>query len=1031
MTALENLKQFRSFPSTIIVNGLSGLGFQVAQTLLEQRGVVIIIDKLLTKDDSKRVEQLKKFESFAFINSAEEELHLAEIKKLDYLLILDHDQLDFGDRLTPNDFLQKINRLNKYLRFAVDKKVKVLLTTSLKTHQFSISDTSLEDYSPRESAHSEVEQQRYEEKTTFYFQKKSGLDARVLRLGEIYGPYCDLDKDTVVNDLIKQSQKSRLLKIKGDGLEENFIIHINDATYGIIKALFSPETNGEIFNLANFEDNSTLSIAYALIEADTKAKEVRFLNESYKPITTKFDPTPNLSKIGWKPRVPIEKGLRETIQWINRDKTEVSKKKKCFSTKEVKRPSFGNNLLNNIKNLFKKTYGFFFISEEQFLLQKRSGKKGILTNLSIKTRKKKRVYTEKILKKKLVKKKNFSKLKKEIARNIRCFKANKLKYAPYIAAILLYIFVLEPFLGFWGNLTLSGLNGYKAVNNLRDGNYPALQKNLSSLETSMSRSQNFLERTEPFFKISGRYEQYTNIVKFISAARHLARGGAFSVDLLEPMISYGKSFSLNPEQDADFEKYMKDMTANSNKFDLAYIELIQADKLFGQVDFADIPVLSNHKDSIPRLQNDFSERINKYKDVIYFLPNALGYPEEKTYLLIFQNDTELRSTGGFIGSYGLVNFEKGRLRELFIDDVYNPDGQLTEYIEPPPVLKEFLGEHGWAFRDANWEADFPTSARQLEWFFELETQKKVDGVIAINTSIIEKILEQLGTVYVEEEDAVISANNFLDEAEKHHLTFVPGSMDKRDFLGALAAAVLQEVENKDASFLMNIATVIEELLNSRELFIYLNDARAQKFFSRNEWDGSVSQFNGEFLFPVENNLGGNKVNRYVERTIDHEIAITETNVLNKLKIKYENKSKTNSWPGGIYNNFITIFIPKDSVDIRADGLLDYKVEDKYGYKAISGVSLTDSQSSSEIIIQYSSNSLKTIPVGKKQFDYLLQKQSGAEETYVNLTVIYPQNWSLIERDSDLTERINDNQIRYFGIQEADIEIGLKFSTEIK
>jgi hypothetical protein len=77
------------------------------------------------------------------------------------------------------------------------------------------------------------------------------------------------------------------------------------------------------------------------------------------------------------------------------------------------------------------------------------------------------------------------------------------------------------------------------------------------------------------------------------------------------------------------------------------------------------------------------------------LPSILGKDGIKTYLILFQNNMELRPTGGFIGSYGLATFDSGRLTDLTINDVYSADGQLNGHVEPPAPIKDYLGEANW------------------------------------------------------------------------------------------------------------------------------------------------------------------------------------------------------------------------------------------------------------------------------------------------------------------------------------------------
>src|SRR5258708_20983577 len=91
------------------------------------------------------------------------------------------------------------------------------------------------------------------------------------------------------------------------------------------------------------------------------------------------------------------------------------------------------------------------------------------------------------------------------------------------------------------------------------------------------------------------------------------------------------------------------------------------------------------------------------------LPSLLGVTKPQTYLVLFQNNMELRPTGGFIGSFGLFTFVKGRLIDDSIFFVYSTYGQLKGHVEPPSSIKNYFGEANCVLRDSYWGPGFSTS----------------------------------------------------------------------------------------------------------------------------------------------------------------------------------------------------------------------------------------------------------------------------------------------------------------------------------
>ena len=132
--------------------------------------------------------------------------------------------------------------------------------------------------------------------------------------------------------------------------------------------------------------------------------------------------------------------------------------------------------------------------------------------------------------------------------------------------------------------------------------------------------------------------------------------------------------------------------------------------------------------------NQLNQRIPEIKSLIVqarkgieIFPWLIGQDQKRTYLVLLQNNNELRPTGGFIGSFAFLTFDKGKFVDFEVQDVYWADGQLKGHVEPPSELKKYLGEANWYLRDSNWDPDFPTSAVKAQWFLEKETGRVVDG----------------------------------------------------------------------------------------------------------------------------------------------------------------------------------------------------------------------------------------------------------------------------------------------------------------
>ena len=139
----------------------------------------------------------------------------------------------------------------------------------------------------------------------------------------------------------------------------------------------------------------------------------------------------------------------------------------------------------------------------------------------------------------------------------------------------------------------------------------------------------------------------------------------------------------------------------------------------------------------------------EYSRYDQIIPDILGWGGQKRYLVLAEDPAELRPTGGFIGTYGVVTFTNGRITERAFHDVYQLDLQDgLPYVQPPDALKDhLLGDYPWQLADANWSPDFPTSAQDALRLYALESKDTdIDGVIGITTYALDRILDVTGPI---------------------------------------------------------------------------------------------------------------------------------------------------------------------------------------------------------------------------------------------------------------------------------------------
>lgn len=307
-------------------------------------------------------------------------------------------------------------------------------------------------------------------------------------------------------------------------------------------------------------------------------------------------------------------------------------------------------------------------------------------------------------------------------------------------------------------------------------------------------------------------------------------------------------------------------------------------------------------------------------NTIEVLPTLLGMHGEKTYVVLFQNNMELRPGGGFIGSYGIAKVNKGQVSEFVIQDVYEADGQLSEHIEPPYALKRYLGASHWFLRDSNTDVEFPINAQKAANFLFLETGVKVDGVIAIDISFIRKLLGVLGPISIPTYNETVTEKNFFLLTESYaQQDFFPGSTQKKDFLSAVNTALtLSLQQKKDIPYFALAKTIVQSVAEKHVLFA-VPDESVQKALTISQMSSSLTDARevkegtvDDFFGINESNLGANKVNYYIDRVLHHSVVLNNDGVATETaKITYTNRSTKDSAFGGEYKNYLRFILPED------------------------------------------------------------------------------------------------------------------------
>lgn len=313
------------------------------------------------------------------------------------------------------------------------------------------------------------------------------------------------------------------------------------------------------------------------------------------------------------------------------------------------------------------------------------------------------------------------------------------------------------------------------------------------------------------------------------------------------------------------------------------------------------------------------KKVLAFEGVARELPDVLGATGKKSYLVLLQNNMELRPTGGFIGSFALVSFDQGRLVETVVYDVYAADGQLKGHVDPPAPIKDYLGEANWFLRDANWDIDFATSAQKVEWFLDKELSKKVDGVMAIDLEFVKKVLAATGPVYLADFDTTIDADNLYTKTQfEVEANFFPGSQKKANFLTALTRNILVDLTEVQSDQFLAIANAFVDSFDEKHVQAYLHNSQVQNNLAVLGWssvgvsEGCGANCLADTVGVVEANVGVNKANYFIQRSNSLLVKVDTEKIEKTLSVQLRNTASIDLGDKGKYKVYVRAFDGPDS-----------------------------------------------------------------------------------------------------------------------
>lgn len=414
-----------------------------------------------------------------------------------------------------------------------------------------------------------------------------------------------------------------------------------------------------------------------------------------------------------------------------------------------------------------------------------------------------------------------------------------------------------------------------------------------------------------------------------------------------------------------------------------------------------------------------------YKPIVGELGKMAGAKEAQKYLILFQNDNELRPTGGFLTAYSIIQIDKGTVIPEKSGDIYDLDQKFWQNISIPEELGKYLTtERYWNLRDMNIYPDFKKSMESFYQYYQTVPGEPddLDGIIAVDTQLLTWLLEVIGPVQIPgygtfsaEVDQRCDCPQVvyaLSEIITRPTNYI--KEDRKGVLGPLMSAILSKTYELDKAKFPELFTLATNSLKGRHLQLYFVDENSQLAAEKINAAGRLYQLpnnfkdwqfgqNQDFLAVVDANLGGAKSNLFIDYEMKLSVTAPEDGYLNNtLEITYRNSAKADNCNleagllclNATLNDWIRIYLPPGTELVEIQGLEEEaELYEEEGFSVIDGFFKLEPLGLARIRMTY------RVPYqDQENYNLRLWKQGGIDPVPVLIEVTGGEEELLMNQD---------------------------------
>ena len=469
----------------------------------------------------------------------------------------------------------------------------------------------------------------------------------------------------------------------------------------------------------------------------------------------------------------------------------------------------------------------------------------------------------------------------------------------------------------------------------------------------------------------------------------------------------------------------------------------------------------------PQSLDEVDQVLERASASVRFLKGALGFQGPRSYLLLVQNQQEIKATGGYIGQVVLLNFDQGELIDLVFQDTSSVDFLPPTFPNnppPPQPIYWYLWMERLLFRDANWSPDFPTSAALVADIYQLGQGARIDGVITGSQKLLIEFVEFFGDIKVPDlpdpltRETVIaySTPTLPYQCSERHASPTGRRCFDEDAFFSIKDRLMSPLSTQERN---GVIDILRSELGKRNIMAHIFDPYEGGLLWDLGWNGAIPPVDHDYLSVVDSTFASHTAEDIV-RTWNYQVSLRVDRPLeSQLRVRYDNQGgkpfnqvcrQSVEEGSNCHWNYFRIYLPAVAENVVAPPVPLNQGAEKliWGYPDTGSLSLglsTDVGPAplTEVggLIAVAPNSVMTVPIsyqlpwntvrqlGENNYEYrlLVQKQPGIDTDLVNVSIELPPGSEIIS-SSPAPVATTGNWLIFRFQLEADTQVVVSFRT---